>query len=101
MTCALSWIARQLAAGHPPCQPGRPGTRRPQRTIIRTGRWVVILTLAQLDRIGELRGHWSFLWDKRRSLWIAAEDCPDGEQFEEAELDLLLARLPVIDAECR
>jgi hypothetical protein len=51
------------------------------------------LTLAQLDRIGELRDHWSFLWDKRRSLWIAAEDCPDGEQFEEAELDDLLARL--------
>jgi hypothetical protein len=49
------------------------------------------LTLAQLDRIGELRDHWSFLWDKRRSLWIAAEDCPDGEQF--AELDDLLARL--------
>jgi hypothetical protein len=24
---------------------------------------------------------------------IAAEDCPDGEQFEEAELDVLLARL--------
>jgi hypothetical protein len=42
-----------------------------------------------------------FLWDKRRSLWIAAEDCPDGEQFEEAELDVLLARLPVIDTECR
>jgi hypothetical protein len=21
------------------------------------------LTLAQLDRIGELRDHWSFLWD--------------------------------------
>ena len=31
---------------------------------------------------------WSFLWDKRRSLWIAAEDCPDGEQIEEADLDI-------------
>ena len=35
-----------------------------------------------------------FLWDKRRSLWIAAEDCPDGEQIEEADLDVLLAQLP-------
>ena len=59
----------------------------------------VILTSAQLDRLGELKDHWSFLWDKRRSLWIAAEDCPDGEQFEEGELDVLLARLPVTDAE--
>jgi hypothetical protein len=42
-----------------------------------------------------------FLWDKRRSLWIAAEDCPDGEQFEEAELGVLLARLSAINAECR
>jgi hypothetical protein len=57
-------------------------------TITRTkGGGAVILTPAQLDRIGELKDHWSFLWDKRRSLWIAAEDCPDGEQFEEAELD--------------
>jgi hypothetical protein len=36
---------------------------------------------------------WSFLWDKRRSLWIAAEDCPDGEQIEEADLDVLLVRV--------
>jgi hypothetical protein len=48
-----------------------------------------------------MKDHWSFLWDKRRSLWIAAEDCPDGEQFEEAELDTLLARLPMTDTECR
>jgi hypothetical protein len=61
----------------------------------------VILKPAQLDRLCELKDHWSFLWDKRRSLWIAAEDCPDGEQFEEPELDVLLARLPVIDAGCR
>jgi hypothetical protein len=59
-----------------------------------------MVTPTQLDRMGELRDHW-FLWDKRRSLWIAAEDCPDGEQFEEAELDVLLARLPVVHAECR
>ena len=38
------------------------------------------LTPAQLDRICQLRDEWSFLWDKRRSLWIAAEDCPDGER---------------------
>jgi hypothetical protein len=48
-----------------------------------------------------MKDHWSFLWDKRRSLWIAAEDCPAGEQFEEAELDTLLARLPMADTECR
>ena len=52
------------------------------------------LTPGQLDAIGQLSDQWSFLWDKRRSLWIAAEDCPDGEQIEEADLDVLLARLP-------
>ena len=52
------------------------------------------LTRGQLARIGQLSDQWSFLWDKRRSLWIAAEDCPDGEQIEEADLDVLLARLP-------
>ena len=51
------------------------------------------LTPGQLARIGQLSDQWSFLWDKRRSLWIAAEDCPDGEQLEEADLDILLARL--------
>ena len=51
------------------------------------------LTPGQVDRIGELSGQWSFLWDKRRAVWIAAEDCPDGEQVEEADLDALLARL--------
>jgi len=55
----------------------------------------VNLTSGQLARIGQLSDQWSFLWDKRRSLWIAAEDCPDGEQIEEADLDVLLARLPV------
>ena len=59
------------------------------------------LTASQVDRIGELGDQWSFLWDKRRSLWIAAEDCPDGEQVEEADLDVLLARLPVIAARDR
>jgi hypothetical protein len=53
---------------------------------------IVNLTPGQLARIGQLSDHWSFLWDKRRSLWIAAEDCPDGEQIEEADLDVLLAR---------
>jgi hypothetical protein len=28
----------------------------------------------------------------------AAEDCPDGEQVEDADLDVLLVRLPVIAA---
>ncbi|MGH3225265.1 MAG: hypothetical protein ACRDPY_42385 [Streptosporangiaceae bacterium] len=49
------------------------------------------LTLAQLAQITELSDQWSFLWDKRRSLWIAAEDCPDGHQFEEPDLDNLLS----------
>jgi hypothetical protein len=59
------------------------------------------LTPAQLDRISELSDQWSFLWDKRRSLWIAAEDCADGEQIEEPDLDVLLARLPAVAALCR
>jgi hypothetical protein len=45
--------------------------------------------------MSQLSDQWSFLWDKRRSLWIAAEDCPDGEQIEEADLDMLLAQLPL------
>jgi hypothetical protein len=61
----------------------------------------VNLTRAQLDRIGQLSDQWSFLWDKRRSLWIAAEDCPDGQQVEEADLDVLLARLSMAGAVCR
>jgi hypothetical protein len=58
----------------------------------------VNLTPGQLARIGQLSDQWSFLWDKRRSLWIAAEDCPDGEQLEETDLDVLLARLRVVPA---
>ena len=51
------------------------------------------LTLGQLNRIDRLAAEWSFLWDKRRSLWIAAEDCLDGEQIEEVDLDVLLDRV--------
>ncbi len=51
------------------------------------------LTAGQLSRISQLMDEWSFLWDKRRSLWIAAQDCPDGDQIEEADLDVLLARV--------
>ena len=51
------------------------------------------LTLGQLNRIDQLAPGWSFLWDKRRSLWIAAEDCVDGEQIEEVDLDVLLDRV--------
>jgi len=50
----------------------------------------VNLTRGQLDRIGRLGEQWSLLWDKRRMLWIAAEDAEDGEQIEEADLDVLL-----------
>jgi hypothetical protein len=57
-------------------------------------------TRSQLARIVQLSDQWSFLWDKRRSLWIAAEDCPDGEQIEEADLDVLLARLPTVAGSC-
>jgi hypothetical protein len=51
------------------------------------------LTLGQLNRMDQLTAEWSFLWDKRRSLWIAAEDCPDGAQIEEVDLDILLDRV--------
>lgn len=51
------------------------------------------LTTGQLSKLSQLMDEWSFLWDKRRSLWIAAEDCPDGEQIEEADLDVLLTRV--------
>ncbi len=51
------------------------------------------LTAGQLSRISQLMDEWSFLWDKRRSLWIAAQDCLDGDQIEEADLDVLLARV--------
>jgi hypothetical protein len=54
----------------------------------------VNLAPGQLARMSQLSDQWSFLWDKRRSLWIAAEDCPDGEQIEE-DLGILLAQLPV------
>jgi hypothetical protein len=33
------------------------------------------------------------MWDKRRQLWIAAQDSPDGEHLEEADLDALLERI--------
>jgi hypothetical protein len=61
----------------------------------------VNLTPGQVDRIGELSDRWSFFWDKRRAVWIAAEDYPDGEQVEETDLDVLLTRLPVIAASRR
>ena len=51
------------------------------------------LTLGQLNRMDQLAAEWSFPWDKRRSLWIAAEDCVDGEQIEEIDLDVLLDRV--------
>jgi hypothetical protein len=53
----------------------------------------VNLTGEQLDRISRLGEQWSLLWDKRRRLWMAAEDDKDGEQIEEADLDVLLDRL--------
>lgn len=59
---------------------------------------IVDLTSGQLSRIIRLGDQWSFLWDKRRSLWIAAEDCPDGEQVEDADLDVLLAQLSTVTA---
>jgi hypothetical protein len=53
----------------------------------------VTLTRDQFDRIMRLGEQWSLLWDKRRWLWIAAEDAGDGEQIEEADLDVLLDRV--------
>ena len=52
-----------------------------------------MLTPAQLDAITGLSDEWSFLWDKKRQLWIAAQDSPDGQQLEEADLDALLDRI--------
>ena len=51
------------------------------------------LTRHQLDRIRRLSDEWSFLWTSDARLWIAAEDAEDGEQIEEADLDVLLDRL--------
>ena len=51
------------------------------------------LTRDQLDRIGRIGDQWSLLWDKRRRLWIAAENDESGEQIEVADLDVLLDRL--------
>jgi hypothetical protein len=53
----------------------------------------MMLTPAQLTALTDLAEEWSFLWDKRRQLWIAAQDSPDGEQLEEADLDALLERI--------
>jgi putative restriction endonuclease len=53
----------------------------------------VTLTCEQADQISRLGEQWSLLWDKRRRLWIAAEDDEDGEQIEETDLDVLLDRL--------
>jgi hypothetical protein len=52
-----------------------------------------MLTPAQLDAITRLSEEWSFLWDKKRQQWIAAQDSPDGDQLEEADLDALLDRI--------
>ena len=57
------------------------------------GRDPVNLTPRQLDRMAHVMDTWSVMWDKRRWLWIAAEDAPDGEQIEEADLDVLLTRM--------
>jgi hypothetical protein len=57
------------------------------------GEEIMNLTLGQLDRMDQLTAEWSFLWDKRRSLWIAAEDCVDGDQIEDVDLDVLLDRV--------
>ena len=51
------------------------------------------LTPGQLDRICRLGEQWSLMWDKRRQLWIAAEDDEDGGQIEEADLEVLLDRI--------
>jgi hypothetical protein len=53
----------------------------------------MMLTPAQLAALTELADECSFLWDKRRQLWIAAQDSPDGQQLEEADLDALLTRI--------
>ncbi len=63
-------------------------------------RAVVNLTPGQLATIRQLSDQWSFLRDKRRALWIAAEDSPHGDQIEDPDLDVLLSRLPVTVVVC-
>ena len=53
----------------------------------------MMLTPAQLTAVTDLADQWSFMWDKRRQLWIAAQDSPDGEHLEDADLDALLDRI--------
>jgi hypothetical protein len=53
----------------------------------------MMLTGDQRDRISRVSDQWSLLWDKRRQLWIAAEDDEDGAQIEEVDLNVLLERL--------
>jgi hypothetical protein len=57
------------------------------------------LTRDQLDRISQLGEQWSLLWDKRREVWIAAEDDADGAQIESSDLDVLLDRVAAASAE--
>jgi|HubBroStandDraft_2_1064218.scaffolds.fasta_scaffold141794_2 hypothetical protein len=54
---------------------------------------LMMLTPAQLSALTDLSDQWSFLWDKKRQLWIAAQDSPDGEHLEDADLDALLDRI--------
>ena len=82
----------------PGSSPGGPPNDRHRTRHIRRGsprprQDVMILPPAQLAAITELADEWSFLWDKRRQLWIATQDVPDGEQFEEVDLDALLTRI--------
>ncbi|MBV9857312.1 MAG: hypothetical protein JOY82_22810 [Streptosporangiaceae bacterium] len=56
------------------------------------------LSRDQLDRISRLGEQWSLLWDKRRKLWIAAEDDENGQHLEETDLDVLLDRVAACPA---
>ena len=100
LTRAQRELRASLALARFPCARADPDASKRYRggtgrTGHRQGRAkrgeVVILTPGQQDRISELSNQWSFFWDKRRSIWIAAEDCPDGEQVEEVDLDVLNA----------
>jgi hypothetical protein len=53
----------------------------------------------QLTRLFSLMDEvpWSFLYDKKRMLWIAAEDYEDGEHFEEQDLGVLLEKVEAVE----
>jgi hypothetical protein len=98
----LGLLDAELAHRNSPASPApdtTPGTPPddPRTSRLHAGRDrgedLMMLTPAQLAALTGLADQWSFLWDKKRQLWIAAQDSPDGEHLEDADLDALLELL--------